>query len=327
MLLFVGTAAPLGAQQGEEKAKPSVRADLQVFFEAKHRASEDYWAFDYPIYGNIGVLYEGDGLEAAVSVDLIEKVFIGDTYVLGGRDYSFLKLGNFTETWRTGYSWSVIDILNKRDDRYPNNVFWRNILRPNPMFAVSVGGRGWAQQILASQKEGSEKIDDQLLGARSLILQSVFETGIGIIRHAGYPPPLLFLTAKNESERTSAWLELGWWIYQDSPDTVNGVIGARQDFRSAYVVAEFIVEYSNLILFLEQKSGVTRRIAFDIQSYLYLNDFSAALKSYITTAVEEHTDLEFGTLLFFGEEGSYFTRFDPLTDNDNQIYIKLDFSI
>jgi hypothetical protein len=324
VLLLV--SAPLSAQEDKEQDQLKVRGYLEVFFQVQDRVDENYWAFGYPLYGNLGVLYPGDDFEAAVSIDLIEGLSLGETYILGGKDYSYLKLGYYTETWRTGYAWSVIDILNRRDDRYPNNVFYRSVLRPNPMASVSFGGSGWAQQILTSQKGDSERVEDALLGARSLLLRDGFETGLGVIRRVGHPPPLIFLTLRNEEARTDVWAELGWWVYRDVPDTVNGVLGAKQSFASASVVAEFVVDESNLLFYGEEVTQLNRLVSFGFQSYLYFNSFSAALRSYVSTTVAELLVVELGSMLYFGKAGTYFSRYHEEEDNDNQFYLRLFFS-
>jgi hypothetical protein len=322
--ILIAVSAPLRAQDGKEKDQPHLRGDLEVLFQAQHRADEKAWAFAYPLYGRFGVLYPGEGFEAAVSVDLIEEVSLGETYIRGGEDYSYLKLGYFTETWRTGSSWSVIDVLNRRDGRYPNNVFYKNVLRPNPMILVSFGGGGWAQQIVVSQKEESERVNDALLGARSLLFRDGgVEFGLGVAGRAGHPPPLLFLTLKNEAARTETWAEVAWWMYGGAPDTVNGVLGAKQGFASAIVRGEFIVDESTLILFLEELTELNPLVSFGFQSYLYFNNFSAALKPFVSTDLGELVVVEAGTLLFFGEEGTYFSRYSELEDNDNQFYLRL----
>jgi hypothetical protein len=325
-MLCMSVCVPLHAQEGSQRDLPKFRGDLAVLFEAKHKAQDDTWVFDYPIYGNVGLLYEREGVEAALSLDIINELDLGPTYILGGRDSSFLKLGFYTETWRTGYSWSVIDILNERDERYPNYIFYRNYLRPNPMLYLSVGGKDWAQQFIVSQKTPSTQVKDALLAARSLLTQERFETAIGIIRLAGEPPPLFLFTANTTGGRSSAWLELGWWIYQHEPDTVNGVMGGRQDFSTAHVIAELIVDYSDLLLYLEQESRITELVLFNAQGYTYLNKFSLALKSYITTSIEKHTAVELGFILFFGEKGTYFSRYTTLEENDNQIYLRLSYN-
>jgi hypothetical protein len=326
MLAFTSSSSA-AAQQKRDQQGPKLRVDLEVDFELQHRADEDEWAFDYPIYGNIGVLYEGAGVEAAVSVDLIEEVSIGETYILGGTGYSYLQIGYYTETWRAGYSWSVIDILNRHDERYPNNVFYRNIMRPNPLITVSFGRDNYAQQVVVSQREQQfQSVDDALIGLHSLVRGTGFVSGLGFIRYAGHRPPLLFLTGKTEGKRTSGWVEVGWWIKKGAPDTVNGVLGGRQNFSSAFIIAELIVEESDLILFLEEETGVGSRISVDLRSYIYLNEFSAAIDTFFSTAVDEHVQMDLGGMYFFGKKGSYFSRYDPEMDNDNKIYFRLLYS-
>lgn len=327
IVMLLAFCSPAAAQQKRDRQGPALRADLEVNFELQHLASENRWVIGYPLYGNIGIIYEGEGVEAAASVDLIDEVSIGETYVRGGADYSYLQLGYYTETWRAGYSWSVVDVLNRHDDRYPENVFYRNIMRPNPVMTLSIGGDNYAQQIVVSQKEEQlDSVDDALIGLHSLISRKGFMSGLGFIRHAGYPPPLLFLTGKTEGRRTSGWMEVGWWIYKDGPDRVKGVIGGRQNFSSAFIIAEIIVQDSDLILFLEEEMRVGSRVSLDIKSYVYLNSFSVAIDSYVSTAVDAHVRMDLGGMYFFGQEGSYFSRYDPEQDNDNKIYLRLFFS-
>ena len=325
MLALASSSAE--AQQKRDRQGPKLLGDLEVNFEIQHRADEDEWVFDYPIYGNIGILYEGEGVEAKVSVDLVEEISIGETYIHGGAGYSYLQIGYYTETWRTGYSWSVVDILNRYDERYPNSVFYRNVMRPNPMITLSFGRENYAQQVVVSQREEQfQSVDDALIGLHSLISRTGLVSGLGFIRYAGHPPPLLFLTGKTEGKRTSGWVEVGWWIRKDAPDTVNSVLGGRQNFSSAFIIAEFIVDDSDLILFLEEEMGVGSRITIDLRSYMYLNEFSAGIDTFFSTAVNEYVQIDLGGMYFFGKDGSYFTRYDPEMDNDDKIYLRLLYS-
>ena len=326
-VMVIACASTAGAQQQRKKEGPAIRADLEVNFEAQDHADENRWVFDYPIYGNIGILYEGDGVEAAASLDLIDEVYIGETYIRGGAQNSYLKLGYYTEAWRTGYSWSVVDILNRRDDRYPNNVFYRNIMRPNPVVNMSIGGEKYLQQLVVSQKDESlDSVGDALLGLHSVVIRKDFMTGIGVIRPVGHPPPMFFVTGKTESRQTSAWVEVAWWVLDDTPDRVNALIGGRQQFSSAHMIGELILEDNNFILYLEQESRVSSRTALAIRSYMYLNTFSASLDLFVSTDVDRFVRMDLGAMLFFGSEGSYFSRYDPEQDNDNKIYLKLLFS-
>jgi len=325
MVIACGSTA--GAQQERKKEGPTIGADLEVNFEAQDHADENRWVFDYPIYGNIGIRYEGDAVEATASLDLIDEVCMGETYIKGGAQNSYLKLGYYTEAWRTGHSWSVVDILNRRDDRYPNNVFYRNIMRPNPIVNMSIGGEKYLQQLVVSQKDESlDSVEDALLGLHSLVIRKDFMTGIGIIKPAGHPPPMIFITGKTEARQTSAWVEVAWWVLDDTPDRVNALIGGRQQFSSIDMIGELILEDNDCVLYLEQESRVSSRAALDIRSYLYLNTFSASLDLFVSTDVDRFVKMDLGAMLFFGSEGSYFSRFDMEQDNDNKIYLKLLFS-
>jgi hypothetical protein len=326
LLVFFLSLFPVA--EGAERREPMrLFGDLEVRVEFEYRAPEDDYLFDFPLYGDLGLLYQGDVVESALSVELIEEVVIGESYIMGGSGVSYLKLGFFREDWGKAYSASIIDILNKRDDRYPGNFFYRNEMRPNPLFLLSYGKGDMAGQIALSHKEENiESINDALLGVQSFVVRTGVDISIGTIREIGNPPPLFFLGAKGEGSNYGVWMELGWWYYRDGPDRVDTIIGARQDFSRSSVLAEFILEKARPFLFLEEEIQVNPRIKFDLQGYTYLKSFSTALKGYFETSVDINTTLELGTYLFFGGRGTFFSRYIETGDNDNTVYIKLYYS-
>jgi hypothetical protein len=137
---------------------------------------------------------------------------------------------------------------------------------------------------------------------------------------------MIFITGKTEARQTSSWVEMAWWVLDDASDRVNALIGGRQQFASTHMIGELILEDNNFILYLEQESRVSSRTALDIRSYMYLNTFSASFHLFVSTDVDRYVKMDLGTMLFFGSEGSYFSRYDPEQDNDNKIYLKLLFS-
>ncbi|NIQ18352.1 MAG: hypothetical protein GTN43_06145, partial [Candidatus Aenigmarchaeota archaeon] len=252
LLIFLLSVFPIA--EGAERREPiRLSGDLEVAIEFEYRASEDEYLFDFPLYGDLGLLYQGALVESALLVELIEEVSIGESYIMGGSDISYLKLGFFKEDWGKAHSASIIDILNKRDDRYPGNFFYRNEMRPNPLFLLSYGKGDMAGQIALSHKEENiESINDALLGVQSFVIGTGIDISIGAIREIGYPPPLFFLSAKGEGLSYGVWMEFGWWYYGDGPDRVDTIIGARQDFSRSSVLAEFILERARPFLFLEE---------------------------------------------------------------------------
>jgi hypothetical protein len=311
--------------EGAERREPiRLFGDLEVGVEIEYRAPEDNYVFDFPLYGDMGLLYQGAVVESALSLELIEEVSIGESYIMGGSGFSYLKLGFLREDWGKGYSASVIDILNMRDDRYPENFFYRNEMRPNPLFLLSIGKGDMAGQIALSHKEENiESVNDALLGIQSFVMRTGVDISVGTIREIGNPPPLFFLGARGEGSSYGVWMEFGWWYYGDGPDRVDTIIGARQDLARSQVTAEFILEKARPFLFFEEKIQSDSRILFNLRGYTYLKSFSTAINGYIETSVDEKTILQLGTYLFFGGRGTYFSRFIEPGDNDNTVYIKL----
>jgi hypothetical protein len=95
LLVFFLSLFPVA--EGAERREPMrLFGDLEVRVEFEYRAPEDDYLFDFPLYGDLGLLYQGDVVESALSVELIEEVVIGESYIMGGSGVSYLKLGFFT---------------------------------------------------------------------------------------------------------------------------------------------------------------------------------------------------------------------------------------
>jgi hypothetical protein len=98
LLVFFLSLVPVA--EGAERREPMrLFGDLEVRVEFEYRAPEDDYLFDFPLYGDLGLLYQGDVVESALSVELIEEVVIGESYIMGGSGISYLKLGFFREDW------------------------------------------------------------------------------------------------------------------------------------------------------------------------------------------------------------------------------------
>jgi len=301
-----------------------IYGELEASLAFEYRAQEKSSVFDVPIHGNPGIVYETANVKSVVSLDFDSDLKLGETYIRGGSSYSYFQAGYYTENWGQGYSVSVVDQLNERDTAYPMNLFYQKYKSPNPLFTVLFGDKGPITQIALSNKADSiDSIDDTVLGMRALTVGSGFTVGLGMIRCIGYPPPLFFLTAEKESENNRAWMELGWRYRKSSPDRVNFVIGSRQDFSSASLIAEFIVESSHPLLYLEERSTLSDQIDFELRGFVYLPTLSNALNGFFIIAFDKNAELEIGGFLFFGKEGSYFSRYE--SGNNNSLYLKLHF--
>ncbi len=306
---------------------PVITADFMSSFELSYRASENFYKFDLPFYGTAALSFEEDSLQSVFSVELNDTIAPGDTYIRGGTDDSYMKIGYYRENWGTGRSVSVINELNRRDARYPANIFYRNYRSPNPLFTLSLGDGEFVSQAAVSLREDDiESADDALFGFQLFTRQINTTVGIGMIRYVGYPPPLFFLKAGIEEDRNSAWFEAGWHYNKDRPDRVDLVIGAMQKFERASVTGEFILQSADPLLFIKENFILGEPITFTIGGFIYVPTFSSALNAYFTVAFAEKASLDLGTFLFFGKEGSFFSRYDG-DDHNNSVYLRLHFTV
>lgn len=317
ILLLLSWPAP--AEQ--RKRAPELHGALETALELERRVSEQVWAFDFPLYGELNLQYKSDRVQSRISFDYFNGAAVGDTYIMGLEGNSSLKLGYFREKWGEGYSASIVDILNEKDSRYPDNIFYHRVKSPNPLVLLSLESRSMREEIALSQQEEIESIHDTLLGFRGRYLRPGLELDVGMIRAIGYPPPLFFLTARRETELYQVWSEIGFRYYRDSSDRWDAVFGVRRALKTAMVLAEFSLLHSRPQLFLEERLSLTEEISFSLSVYTYLETMSSALNGSFSVALDEKTSTELGAFLFFGKEGSYFSRYEG--DNHNAVYLKL----
>ncbi len=309
------------------ESMPVITADLLSSIELQYHAPENLYTFDIPLYGTAAVSYEDDSLQGVFSFEFYDTLAPGDTYVRGGTDYSFMKIGYYRENWGTGRSVSVINELNARDTRYPSNIFYRKIRSPNPLFSLSLGDGEFVSQAAVSLREDDiESVDDALLGLQLYTQKSDTTVGIGMIRYVGYPPPLFFLKAKIDEGNSSAWFEGGWHYNKDSPDRVDIVVGATQEFDRASVTGEFVLESANPLLFIGEQFILSEPVSFSFGSFFYLPTFSSALNAYFTVAFADNAAVDLGAFLFFGRAGSFFSRYGG-DDSDNSVYLRIHFTV
>jgi hypothetical protein len=119
----------------------------------------------------------------------------------------------------------------------------------------------------------------------------------------------------------NVWAELSFIYLRESPDRWNAILGMRRFLKSASVMAEFSIIHSSPILFLEEKVLMREAIEFTLGIYTYLETLSSAINPSFSLAIDEKTSGEIGGYIFFGKEGSFFSRFEG--ENYNSIYIKL----
>jgi hypothetical protein len=323
MLIISFPAHKLSAQLGREL--PEIHGKLETTVGLKYNTSDDLYSFSFPIYGWLQLTHETGMLHAAVSVDYINEPGLGETYVKGGGDYSYLKIGNYTEDWGVGYALSPISILNNVDDRYPQNIFYKRSYRPNPMFTMTMGDQELHEQLVISARdEEIPTIYDTYLGFRMAGRWAEYDMSIGFIRRAGMPPPLFFITAAREDGQSSLWTELGWEYVGGLEDLGGMVFGYGQVFNQAEVIFEYTIWGANSFFFVENNLLLSESLGVGVKGFLHFSDlrdaWSAALNLFLRMGIERGLELEPGLYLFFGKPT---TPLSPhKSSNDNELYLR-----
>jgi len=309
----------------EVRDQPKIVGDIESSIDLRYRVSEDSYEIEYPLYANVGLLYETETLESLISVDYVGEPALGETYLLGGSEYSHIKIGYYDELWGTGYGLSPLDEKNPRDERYPQNVFFRTRYAHVPHFRMTFGSEVRYTQFTLSHVDREEEVstvDDTELRVRAAWQSEGSTAGLGFIRRLGVPPPLFFITVKSEKESSGAWTELGWEYRKDSADLWSFVLGTRRRFRSAEVYIEYVLDRSKpSLIFFEELVQAHPIAKFNLRTFVHIPDFSSAFNGSLRLTVNPYLEFSPGFYAFFGKEGKYFS---PLqSDNNNVLYLKL----
>jgi len=326
LLLFSQAVLSFGTALAEQNRDiPQIHGGLETTMELKYRANEKLYKLDFPLYGSLQLLYENERINTAVSLDYIGESGIGETYLLGGTEYSYMKIGYYASDWGYGYSISPLGSLNIIDDRYPSNIFYRKNYLPHPCFTMTVGSQRFHQQTVFTNREKNiESVKDTDLGLRAIWNENGSTVSLGLIRKLGYPPPLFFLTVENLGDLGNLWIELCWEYYKTSRDIWSFVFGVKRELSSAVLCAEYVMDGAQNFIFLEEIFLFNPSAQFDLKGFFHIPDMSSAFNGSIPMSVERNLVFEPGFYLFLGKKDKYFS---PLKeDNNNSIYFKLKYS-
>jgi len=301
---------------------------LQTEAGLQYSTALDQYEVDLPIYGTLGLSYASGILEGKLSLDYVNEPGVGETYIQGGTRYSHLKIGNFTERWGTGYGSTHVSILNLRDMRYPDNIFYRSYYRPNPIFSMTVGSETIHGQFVVSGRDGvPSSIYNAVFGTRLVGKWEGYDMSLGFVRRAGMPPSLFFLTAETDGEGYSLWSEIGWESSRYGRDLGSMVIGYKSELRTASIITEYAIWGANSLILIENVFHLREQLDAGIKLFFHFSDFrdawSAAMNLFLTMGLEQEALLEPGIVLFFGKAG---TLLGPHREgNDNSLYLRFRF--
>jgi len=310
------------------REQPMIIGNIESSVALRYSATEDSYETDYPLYATVGFVYETETLESFISIDYIGELALGETYLLGGTEYSHIKIGYYDELWGTGYALSPLDEVNPRDERYPQNVFYRTRYAPVPTFRMTLGKEVRYTQIALSHTYTGEiqAIEDTELRVRAAWQREGSTAGLGFVRRLGAPPPLFFINAKSENRKNTVWMELVWENRTEAADLWSFVLGIKKRFQSSEVYAEYVLDRSKPSLFFFEELLQIHPIAqFNLRTFVHIPDFSSAFNGCIRLTVNPYLEFSPGVYVFFGKEGKYFS---PLQgDNNNTLYLKLAYTM
>ena len=81
-----------------------ISSELETSAGVYYTKPEEQIVVDFPLYFQAGLFYETEQIEGALSISFPQELDIGETYLKGGSEYSYLKIGYFLEEWGKGYS-------------------------------------------------------------------------------------------------------------------------------------------------------------------------------------------------------------------------------
>jgi hypothetical protein len=308
-----------------------LRDDLQLTGELEtsvglyYLRPKKHLAVDFPLYFQTGLFYDGGQLESAVSVSFRQELDIGETYIKGGSDYSYLKIGYFSEEWGKGYSVSTLRVLNRRDDRYPSNIFYRKKYRPEPAMIFTFGEQDLYQQIvLSNSTDNITSIKNTGIGFRGISVRDNSEFSIGYFSRIGYFPALIFTTVEDTSPGQRVWLDFGFDYYKNKPPVWYSSLGFSRELPEAVLTAEYVIDGHNTYFFAEEEMSVNEAALFDIKIFLHVPDLSSAFNAAFVIEAQKDFLFEPGAYFFIGKRGKYFSPREG--DNDDELYLKLSYS-
>ena len=318
LVLEMVSAAPFGDEV-------ELSGELESSVGLSYRKAEKKYTTGFPLYGQVRLFHGTEKMESVISLYYRQGLDIGETYLKGGSEYSYMKIGYFIEDWGKGYSVSPLEILNDRDDRFPSNIFYRRYYKPNPIMLITVGSDQLQQQVvLLNRRGGVSSVNNTDLGLRGVWNREDYNFSIGLVRMLGYPPPLIFLTIEQEGTYERAWLEFGWEYHKKTRDLWDFNLGFSREFSASEMRAEYIINGFNTYLFIEDIFTINQMVKFDFKIFLHIPDFSSAFNTFFTLNIDNKFDFEPGIFLFIGKRGKYFSPHRG--ENYTSVYFKLKYS-
>ena len=322
-VFLISAYNPLFALQMRDDLE--LKAEVETSMGIYYISPKKHFTVGFPLYFQTGLFYDAEQIEGAVSISFLQGLDVGETYLKGGSDYSYLKIGYFLEEWGNGYSSNPLRILNRRDDRYPANIFFRKSYKPDPTMLFTFGEQDLYQQIVLSNRvDNVTSIKDTEIGIRGISVGDNYEFSIGYFSKIGYYPALFFFTVEEISQMQTVWLDFGFDYYKNKPPVWYSVLGFYRELPEAVFIGEYAIDGYNTYLYVEEEMPVNEASKFDLKMFLHIPDFSSAFNAAFIIEAGKDFIFEPGVYLFIGKKGKYFSPHEG--DNNSEFYIKLSYS-
>ena len=285
------------------------------------------WKMDYPIHGSIYLNYKKSIMEARCGLLYNGSIRIGDLYIKGGNNKSYMKLGNFLEDWDISKSADVLMSFSKRDESYSNNIFYIKQLLSTPTFKIAFFNNNLSQELVLSQGEDATSINNHIVGFKSTVDNGNNSISLGVIRRIGVPPPDIFLQLKGSSEAINEWLEISWIYNKNETDEWSALFGVEKHLDNSSGRLELLLSKNQDLFYINNSMLIKDNVLFNLSFYLSLNDWSSAWNTAFRFLVNQNFDMELGGTLFLGKNGKYFSPREEMKDNNDSLYLRLGFKV
>jgi hypothetical protein len=315
--------------------RPVFSGEVVAVSDIRYAADQREYLFDVWLRSRVGLLFERERVKAAINVEYLNGPDMGEnflrdglglweSYLRGGTEYSHIQMGVYVEDWGASYSRGLSSVLNERDERYPDNVFFSKYYRPNPLFSMTMGKESlYTQAALSNREMPVESIEDSDFGLRGVVKSGTVRTTGGVIKNIGSSSILSFATLEQEAAEGRQWLEVDWQYLPSEEDVWSVALGFSRGLSFSRIAAEYLLLDTEDVLFLEQDLRISEVLGFDLKLYVHFPDFSTALSGFFTLNVGGGLTFEPGVYGFIGRRGDYFSPTVP--ENDNRAVIRLRF--
>ena len=285
------------------------------------------WSINYPIYGSVHLNYEKGIMEVRCGLKYTGIVGIDELYIKGGDKKSYLKIGDFVEDWSIAKSINTLMSFSNRDTSFPNNVFFNKNYLPSPKFELLFSKNNFSYGLIISQKDKLNDINHQIVGLESSVENENSSITLGVIREIGFPPPNYFIQLRKSNESINGWMELGWTYNKKESDRWSALLGIEKNLDRNNASLELLFTQAQSIFYMNSDVSVKNDVILNLSLYLSFNDWSTGWNNSFIFLVNQNFKMRLGCMFFLGKSGKYFSPLNSLKENNDNLFLMLEFNV